>query len=106
MHSIGQNLAMSTAADSVMPQSQLRLLYLSLERHAHELEEQVNKLSSGRALHTFSTIFSGMQESVLASFLLLELFGQEIRRGAYRSGQNSKHIHVASLCLSHRCQKI
>lgn len=53
----------------------------------------------------FSTAFSGMQESVLASFLLLELFGQEIRRDAYRSGQNSKHIHVASLCLGHRWQK-
>lgn len=42
-----------------------------------------------------------MQESVLASSLLLELFGQEIRRGepedAYGSGQNSKHNHAAAL---------
>lgn len=45
MHSLGQGLAMSTAAGSVMPQRHraLRLFYLFLERHVHELEEQVNK---------------------------------------------------------------
>lgn len=46
MHCLGQGLAMSTAAGNVMPQRHraLRLLYLFLERHVHELEEQVNKI--------------------------------------------------------------
>lgn len=96
-HSLGQRLAMSTAAGSVMPQSQLRLLYLFLERHVHELEEQVNKTVLRQSLPHLPHCLSGMQESVLASFLLLELFGQEIRRSAYRSGQNSKHVHAVSL---------
>lgn len=63
----------------------------------HELEEQVNNTGFRQSPLQQSTTFSGMQESVLASFLLLELFGPEVRRGAYRSEQNSKHAHAAFL---------
>lgn len=108
MHSLGQRLAMSTAAGSVMPQSQLRLLYLFLKRHVHELEEQVNKTVLRQSpLHLLHCLLwlAGISPGLLFAAGAVWTGDQE---GCLqvRAKQQARPCSISSSCLSHRCQKI
>lgn len=104
-HSLGQRLAMSTAAGSVMPQSQLRLLYLFLERHVHELEgEQDCPQAEPSAPSPLPFWHAGISPGLLFAAGAVWTGDQE---GCIqvRAKQQARPCSISS-CLSHRCQKI